>query len=151
MFNLQYGFVQPNMFSRDDGNMNTIIKQRVIDEEEAESDISEEYYANGMYISIEKEVDEYDAIIIKDTKIKLLEEEVSQVPKKTGRVLSFQEICGIARTGNWSKKWWKHEWESRRRNWKCYKKLMEKAFVCLKRLAHGLWCSYARTHPVAEE
>ena len=81
MLNLQYGSIEPKMVSRDDGNRNTIIKHRVIDEKEAESDISEEDYANGMSIGIEKEVDVYDSIVIKDAEIELLKEEVSQVLK----------------------------------------------------------------------
>ena len=55
------------MSSRDDSNRITIALQGVIDEEEVENDISE--------------ADKYDAIIIKGAKIKLLEEEVFQVPK----------------------------------------------------------------------
>jgi len=35
-------------------------------------------------------------MILKGEKIKLLEEEVFQVPKKVARILSFQEICGLA-------------------------------------------------------
>ena len=35
-------------------------------------------------------------MILKGEKIKLLEEEVFQVPKQVGRILSFQEIYGIA-------------------------------------------------------
>ena len=35
-------------------------------------------------------------MILKGVEIKLLEEEVFQVPKQAGRILSFQEICGIA-------------------------------------------------------
>ena len=82
MLNLQYGIVELEMSSRDDSNRITIVPQKFVDEEESECDISE--------------ADKYDAMILKGAEIKLLEEEVFQVPRQVGRILSFQEIFGVA-------------------------------------------------------
>lgn len=81
MLNLQYGTVELEMSSRDDSNMIIIVLQGVIDEEESEDNISE--------------ADKNDAMILKDVEFKLLEG-VFQVSMQVGRILSFQEICGVA-------------------------------------------------------
>ena len=50
MLNLQYGTVELEMSSRDDNNRITIVLQEVIDEEEAEDDISEAYKYDAMIL-----------------------------------------------------------------------------------------------------
>jgi len=69
------------MSTRNNSNRITIIPQKIIDEEEAGSDISR--------------VNKYNAIILKSAKMKLLEEEIFQVAKQVGKILRFQEICGV--------------------------------------------------------
>jgi len=77
VLNLQYGGVELEMSSVDDSNRITIVLQVFIDEE----DISD--------------VDYYISIILKSAEMKLLEEEILQVPNQAGKILSFQEICGV--------------------------------------------------------
>ena len=74
--NLQYETVELEISIRNNSNRIIIIPQKFIDEEKAGSGISR--------------VDKYNAIILKSAETKLLEEEIFQVAKQVGRILSLQ-------------------------------------------------------------